>query len=235
VCWCYGVKHSFSLHKDTTPPQPNHTVTPTHIEPEQYKTWNKSTISRKLLKMDVLTFETCWAVNSEIINQVTSSWSIFIQLQLHVVMTKCCNLYRCCKPLSVTVLHKKLPLVSVLSQTVQLTLSQPVSFIYILYYPSTPRFSNPSLSCRFLYQKFLYATAFPHKRHNRRQSSPRSDHPNYIWWEVSILHPVIVQYPHSTFGPNTLLSAIFSINSSSHSLLNANDQRFTAHSKQAQL
>ena len=23
----------FSLHKDTTPPQPNHTVTPTHIEP----------------------------------------------------------------------------------------------------------------------------------------------------------------------------------------------------------
>jgi hypothetical protein len=32
---------SFSLHKDTTPPQPNHTVT--HIEPEQYNTWNNST------------------------------------------------------------------------------------------------------------------------------------------------------------------------------------------------
>ena len=47
------------LHKDTTPPQPNHTVTPTHIEPEQYNTGNKSIISRKLLKMDVLTFETC--------------------------------------------------------------------------------------------------------------------------------------------------------------------------------
>ena len=30
--------------------------------------------------MDVLTSETCWAVNSEIIKQVTSSWSIFIQL-----------------------------------------------------------------------------------------------------------------------------------------------------------
>ena len=30
--------------------------------------------------MDVLTFETCWAVNSEIIKQVTSSLSIFIQL-----------------------------------------------------------------------------------------------------------------------------------------------------------
>ena len=29
--------------------------------------------------MDVLAFETCWAVNSEIIKQVTSSWSIFIQ------------------------------------------------------------------------------------------------------------------------------------------------------------
>ena len=29
--------------------------------------------------MDVLTFETCWAVNSEIVKQVTSSWSIIIQ------------------------------------------------------------------------------------------------------------------------------------------------------------
>ena len=47
---------------------------------EIYNTWNKSTVSRKLLKMDVLTFETCWAVNGEIIKQVTSSWSIFIQL-----------------------------------------------------------------------------------------------------------------------------------------------------------
>jgi len=62
----------FSLHKDTAPPQPNHTVTPTHIEPEQYNTWSKSTISRKLLKMDVLTFETCWGLNNEMIEQVTS-------------------------------------------------------------------------------------------------------------------------------------------------------------------
>ena len=30
--------------------------------------------------MDVLTFETCWAVNGEIIKQVPSSWSVFIQL-----------------------------------------------------------------------------------------------------------------------------------------------------------
>jgi len=71
VCWCYGavrlvsgcrLKHCFSLHPDTTPPQPNHNVTPTHIVPEQYNPWNKFTISRKLLRMDVLTFETCWAV-----------------------------------------------------------------------------------------------------------------------------------------------------------------------------
>ena len=32
--------------------------------------------------MDILTFETCWAVNSEIIEQVTSSWSIFIQQKI---------------------------------------------------------------------------------------------------------------------------------------------------------
>jgi len=37
-------------------------------------------ISRKLLRMDVLTSETCWALNIEIIKQVTSSWSLFIQL-----------------------------------------------------------------------------------------------------------------------------------------------------------
>ena len=68
VCWCYVVvwlgwcgirmqaealvlgvvsvcrlKHCFSLHTDTTPPQQNHTVTPTHIEPEQYNPWNNST------------------------------------------------------------------------------------------------------------------------------------------------------------------------------------------------
>ena len=51
VCWCYvvvwlwwcGIRmqakalqcfQCFSLHTDTTPPQPNHNVTPTHIEPE---------------------------------------------------------------------------------------------------------------------------------------------------------------------------------------------------------
>ena len=33
----------FSLHPDTTPPQPNHNVTPTHIEPEQHNPWNTST------------------------------------------------------------------------------------------------------------------------------------------------------------------------------------------------
>jgi len=37
-------------------------------------------ISCKLLRMDVLTSKTCWAVNNEIIKQVTSSWSLFIQL-----------------------------------------------------------------------------------------------------------------------------------------------------------
>ena len=52
VCLCYVVvwlwwcgirmqaeallKQCFSLHTDTTPPQPNHNVTQTHIEPDQY-------------------------------------------------------------------------------------------------------------------------------------------------------------------------------------------------------
>jgi len=33
--WAEALK-CFILHPDTTPPQPNHTVTPTHTEPEQY-------------------------------------------------------------------------------------------------------------------------------------------------------------------------------------------------------
>ena len=38
--------------------------------------------------MDVLTFETCWAVNGEIIKQVTSSWSIFIQISHFMLGTR---------------------------------------------------------------------------------------------------------------------------------------------------
>jgi len=36
---------------------------------------------RKLLRMDVLTSETCWALNKVVIIQVASSWSLFTQLQ----------------------------------------------------------------------------------------------------------------------------------------------------------
>jgi len=36
VLYCFG-SMCFGV-VDTTPPQPNHTVTPTHIEPEQYNT-----------------------------------------------------------------------------------------------------------------------------------------------------------------------------------------------------
>ena len=52
MCWCYvvvwfgwcGIRmHCLNLHTDTTPPQQNHNVTPTHIEPEQYNPWSNST------------------------------------------------------------------------------------------------------------------------------------------------------------------------------------------------
>ena len=48
VCWCYVVVWLWwcgirMQHTDTTPPQPNHNVTPTHTEPEQYNPWNNST------------------------------------------------------------------------------------------------------------------------------------------------------------------------------------------------
>ena len=41
--------------------------------------WPFGIVGRMLLKMDVLTFETFCAVNSEIMKQVASSWSIFTQ------------------------------------------------------------------------------------------------------------------------------------------------------------
>ena len=37
--------------------------------------------------MDVLTSETCWALNKEIIKQVTSSWSLFIQVIFFFLFT----------------------------------------------------------------------------------------------------------------------------------------------------
>jgi len=59
----------------TTPPKPqrnSYQSNTTHEIAHQ--------ISRKLLRMAVLTSETCWALNNEIKKQVTSSWSLFIQL-----------------------------------------------------------------------------------------------------------------------------------------------------------
>ena len=51
ICWViswivllwYDPYAGFSLHPNTTPPQPNHNLTPTHIVPEQYNPWNNST------------------------------------------------------------------------------------------------------------------------------------------------------------------------------------------------
>jgi len=37
-----GWSTTLNLRTDTTPPQPYHNVTPTHIEPDQYNPWNNS-------------------------------------------------------------------------------------------------------------------------------------------------------------------------------------------------
>ena len=77
--WCGIGMQEEALRTDTTPPQPNHNVTPTHIEPDTTNEVTQQT-SRKVLRMYVLTYETCWALSKEIIKQVTSSWSLFTQL-----------------------------------------------------------------------------------------------------------------------------------------------------------
>ena len=92
VCWCYvavwlwwcGIR----MQAETLVPQPayeyhNRNVTPTHIEPDTTHEVTQR-ISRKLLRMDVLTSETCWALNKVIIKQVASSWSLFTQPQRDV-------------------------------------------------------------------------------------------------------------------------------------------------------
>ena len=68
--WCGIRMQAEALHTDTTP---------THIEPDTTHEVTQR-ISRKLLRMDVLTSETCWALNKVIIKQVASSWSLFTQL-----------------------------------------------------------------------------------------------------------------------------------------------------------
>ena len=51
ICWVISwVSSGFSLHPDTTPPQPNHNVTPTHIVPEQYNPWHNSTNKSQALE-----------------------------------------------------------------------------------------------------------------------------------------------------------------------------------------
>jgi len=67
---------AYGYHTTTTIPQRNSNTS------NQINTTHEIThhISRKLLRMDVLTSETCRALNKEIIKQVTSSWSLFTQL-----------------------------------------------------------------------------------------------------------------------------------------------------------
>jgi len=68
VSVCRLLQPAYGYHITTAKPQRN---TSTH---------RTRSISRKLLRMDVLTSKTCGALNKEIIKQVTSSWSFFTQL-----------------------------------------------------------------------------------------------------------------------------------------------------------
>ena len=67
---------AYGYHTTTAKPQRNTNTHRTHRNTTHEITQQ---ISRKLLRMDVLTSETCWELNNEIIKQVTSSWSLFIQ------------------------------------------------------------------------------------------------------------------------------------------------------------
>ena len=87
ACWCYvvvwlgwcGIRMQVVLQPasgyHTSPAKPQRNTN------TQNNTTHEITqqISRKLLRVDVLTSEIRWALNNEIKKQVTSSWSLFIQ------------------------------------------------------------------------------------------------------------------------------------------------------------
>jgi len=85
VCWCYVVVW-LGWCGIRMPQHPSQTTTQHQHTSYQSNTTHEITqhISRKLLRMDVLTSETCWALNNEIKKQVTSSWSLFIQREYNI-------------------------------------------------------------------------------------------------------------------------------------------------------
>jgi len=96
--------------------------------------------------------------------------------------------------------------------------------------PSTPGSPKWSLSFMFPHQNPVYASPLSHMRYMPRPSlSSRFDHPNHIWWRVQISKFLIMWfYPLpcylSLFGPNILLSTLFSNTLSLRSSLNVSDQ-----------
>jgi hypothetical protein len=117
VCWCYVVVllggFGILMQAETLLPASGYHTTPAKPQRNTNTSYQSNTtheitqqISRKLLRMDVLTFETCWALNKEINKQVTSSWSLFIQLSVcqyyeyiscndidKIFSVKCCRIY----------------------------------------------------------------------------------------------------------------------------------------------
>ena len=102
LCWCYvavwlgwcGIRMqaetlvlqpAYGYHTTQTKPQRNTNIHQTRAI-QQHKIPQQ--ISRKLLRMDVLTSETCWELNNGIIKQVTSSWSLFIKLLRKLILFK---------------------------------------------------------------------------------------------------------------------------------------------------
>jgi len=64
VCWWCGIRVQPALGYHITNRQSRYT-TPTRLKSAQYSLHNNAPSSRKLLKMDILTSETCWAVDNK--------------------------------------------------------------------------------------------------------------------------------------------------------------------------
>jgi len=94
-CWWCGIRVQPTLGYHITNRQSRY-ITPARLKSAQYNLHNNVTSSSKLLKMDVLTSETCWAVNwhnkASVIKLVylySNTWSCTIEIRAETHVGLC--------------------------------------------------------------------------------------------------------------------------------------------------
>ena len=188
VTLCFGwgsvvsgcrLKHCFSLHPDTTPPQQNHNVTPTHIEPEQY-THTQSQASE----------DECTSIR----NMLSKKWS-----KWHQLVYLCSTIKMLHGPINIRFLTVFTASRHLITSCSRFTQSTPFHFISFkkkcnLILTSIPWFPKwyifflrfPTKTLNVLL--FLYMSHFLRAYHRYWLDSP-----NIILWRAQIINLLVMQ------------------------------------------